>query len=276
MESNQCTFPGNSDLYGLGIRIGVYTQILSTLVTKHFVPTDAAGNSTANLIFLSALLLALLRSILQSTEFFAVECFVILQLVLMFFFVSTQGMIFVLAEAGAALLDGHFPPAVVRRIPKGAVGGSRYLSELGQAYLDHVPLRSTFHRLLSLAAAVLKFWFWVSGIRELRQVADGCRTYVFLFSPVTVGRPTRAVFLLLSGVYLVYQSLRFLIGVVPWYETPWYKTSWGDWFEDTFDPRSESQRRSQDPSAAAAAPPEYVLVSRKVTGRFLTPTPALF
>ncbi|KAF1953219.1 hypothetical protein CC80DRAFT_569639 [Byssothecium circinans] len=35
--SPQCSFPGNADIYGPGIRIGIYTQTLAVYLSKYFI-----------------------------------------------------------------------------------------------------------------------------------------------------------------------------------------------------------------------------------------------
>lgn len=52
-------FDGNPDLYGLGIRLGVYSQWFSSWLTNTFNPSAAAGNHDANSIFLLALLIGI-------------------------------------------------------------------------------------------------------------------------------------------------------------------------------------------------------------------------
>ena len=39
-ELTSCLTPveGNSDLYGIGIRVGIYLQLFSTLVANHYLP----------------------------------------------------------------------------------------------------------------------------------------------------------------------------------------------------------------------------------------------
>jgi hypothetical protein len=49
---------GNSDLYGLGIRIGVYLQWFSAWISNTINPYGAASNHDANNIFLIAILIA--------------------------------------------------------------------------------------------------------------------------------------------------------------------------------------------------------------------------
>jgi hypothetical protein len=51
-------FEGNSDFYGLGIRIGIYLQWFSSWISNSVNPSGAAANHDTNTIFLCALLIA--------------------------------------------------------------------------------------------------------------------------------------------------------------------------------------------------------------------------
>lgn len=239
MEPDKCTIAGNSDLYGLGIRIGVYSQLLSTIVTNHFLPRSVSSNAVANLIFLLALILAVIRSVSNHQDFYAAECFVVLQLILTFFFSYTEGWIFLFAEFWTAFLDGHLPPAMIKhklRQPGNFEGLSRYFSELGQAYTSVTLLQTTSHGLLSLAASTLSFWFWVAGVRSLKHAATGCTTYVFLFAPLGLAVSVRAVFILISGAYLTYHSITFMLITFPLAcksIVQWLGMAWRSWSQPT-------------------------------------------
>ncbi|KAL2674799.1 hypothetical protein IWX47DRAFT_912274 [Phyllosticta citricarpa] len=51
--------PGNGDLYGLGIRLGIYLQWLASHITHTVSPASAAATHDANSVFLLAILIAL-------------------------------------------------------------------------------------------------------------------------------------------------------------------------------------------------------------------------
>lgn len=60
-SSTDCPgFEGNPDLYGLGIRIGVYLQWYSTLLCITVDPGTSAETYTANALFIFAIMVALL------------------------------------------------------------------------------------------------------------------------------------------------------------------------------------------------------------------------
>jgi hypothetical protein len=227
IDAATCSLPGDSDLYGLGIRIGVYTQLLSTLITNHFLPDDVSGNSTSNLIFLCALTLAIIRSIASGSGFLVVECFVTIQLLLAFFLMSTGGMSYGLADLFIAHAEGanlgNPSTKEQRREVDANSEESRvifyvnraHLSKLGQAYLDSTPLRRTFQWMLNLAAAILNFWLWLFGLGKLEHAPSGCNTYFFLFRPIRSSPSIRVFFAVLSTAYLVWWAMLFLVRMDP-------------------------------------------------------------
>ena len=46
----ECAFDGNTDLYGLGVRLGVYGQWIATLITTVLDPENEASFRLLNLI----------------------------------------------------------------------------------------------------------------------------------------------------------------------------------------------------------------------------------
>ena len=64
-----CELSGNSDMYGLGIRIGSYLQWLSLLIAAHYVPSELPGLRTSNAFFTSATFIGLVvETALQDIE----------------------------------------------------------------------------------------------------------------------------------------------------------------------------------------------------------------
>jgi hypothetical protein len=55
-----CEISGNSDMYGLGIRIGFYVQWLSSPISAWIAPEETSGLRTANAFFVSATFLGLI------------------------------------------------------------------------------------------------------------------------------------------------------------------------------------------------------------------------
>ncbi|KAE9376114.1 hypothetical protein N431DRAFT_464170 [Stipitochalara longipes BDJ] len=62
MLSSKCPpKDGNSDLYSISIRIGVYLQWVATWIVNNFSPDNTVDFANTNTIFLAALTIALLR-----------------------------------------------------------------------------------------------------------------------------------------------------------------------------------------------------------------------
>ena len=76
-ESDTCGFEGNSDFYGLGIRLGVYLQWLSSLVAAIWVPSLSDFTAAANMVFCLALFIAMLAVTFHSQCTYAVEIMVV-------------------------------------------------------------------------------------------------------------------------------------------------------------------------------------------------------
>ena len=79
-SQNSCGFTGNSDLYGIGIRLGYYTQALSVWFANYFVFSEARELRSVNLLFLVALFIALIWLSHQSQQTYAIEVFLLLRL----------------------------------------------------------------------------------------------------------------------------------------------------------------------------------------------------
>ncbi|KAK1772107.1 hypothetical protein QBC33DRAFT_139 [Phialemonium atrogriseum] len=56
-QTNICDVDGNGDFYGLGIRVGFYSQWISTLLVNIFVREEAATSRTVNLLLQLAVLI---------------------------------------------------------------------------------------------------------------------------------------------------------------------------------------------------------------------------
>lgn len=72
-------FEGNSDLYGLGIRIGVYLQWYSTWLCITVDPETSGETHAANALFIFAILVALLQAI-SSQSINNIEAYLMLQI----------------------------------------------------------------------------------------------------------------------------------------------------------------------------------------------------
>lgn len=68
-ESESCAYVGNSDLYGLGIRLGFYFQMLATILAYHNALEDDIKNLVdVNGIFATAIAIATFVNSTASTQ----------------------------------------------------------------------------------------------------------------------------------------------------------------------------------------------------------------
>ncbi|KAK7529011.1 uncharacterized protein IWZ02DRAFT_505328 [Phyllosticta citriasiana] len=65
--------PGNGDLYGLGIRLGIYLQWLASHITHTVSPASAAATHDANSVFLLAILIALTTGTARRSKWIRAE-----------------------------------------------------------------------------------------------------------------------------------------------------------------------------------------------------------
>lgn len=73
-----CGFPGNGDLYGFGVRLGLYLQWAATIAANTFLPQEASNMRTINGCFQLALLIGLCYTTITNPDLFAAEVIIIL------------------------------------------------------------------------------------------------------------------------------------------------------------------------------------------------------
>ena len=75
-----CGFAGNADIYGIGIRIGYYTQAIAIWFSNYFLYREAKALRAANNLFLFALLVAATIYFATASNVHAIEGFLMLQI----------------------------------------------------------------------------------------------------------------------------------------------------------------------------------------------------
>ena len=78
-----CSINGNPDLYGLGIRLGIYFQLTSTSLTSRLLPEETLSIWHTSSIFLLDVFAAVSKSTVSGTIQY-VEAYVMLQLMFAF------------------------------------------------------------------------------------------------------------------------------------------------------------------------------------------------
>ncbi|KAK4100408.1 hypothetical protein N658DRAFT_507921 [Parathielavia hyrcaniae] len=179
-RDEECGFAGNSDLYGLGICLGVYLQWISSLVVWAWYPEGSASLMQTYLIFLFAIMIVVLVSTLQDAPLFAGEIVVLTYIV----FGGVYSMIF---------------QTVTRRKARPVAGPSPIM------WLALFSLLGT--------AGVYCSWFWLGGLHG-HMLPTPCGTHTFFFTKVSVYEPAISKFFgtlsILFSVSFVPQPLLYL------------------------------------------------------------------
>lgn len=75
-----CGFTGNTDIYGIGIRIGYYTQALAVWFSNFFLYREAKALRAVNNLFLLALMIVAVIYFVNATTTHVIEAFLLLQI----------------------------------------------------------------------------------------------------------------------------------------------------------------------------------------------------
>lgn len=181
-----CGFVGNPDIYGLGIRLGVYLQWLASYVSNTYftVPLGHPGLLDGYLIFNSALLVAIFVLTAQEPDTYSAEIFIV-------FFLIFNGW------------STAFP--IHRR-----QGPIRIRDEFWE-----VGPRSALTFTLNFIWAIYASWFWIAGVKTTFQETP-CGTKVFIFSKIDM-TPGAAGFLaarIVFGAASLFMTLAMSIAVL--------------------------------------------------------------
>ena len=166
----ECGFAGTSDLYGLGIRSGIYLQWFTGLIANCYQADSVVGQLDTNTIFLLALFAAL-ANVTAKGSIQAAEVIILLQFCFGFLLtvLSIWGM-----RVKATYKSQH-------RFEK-----SPYFSYLG----------SSIRSCLASAICFYTAWFWFHGVDKLSR--HPCHPVTFLFAPVSAFGGARVFFKIYS------------------------------------------------------------------------------
>lgn len=134
-----CSTNLSKDLYGLGVRLGIYFQWFSGWVSNNFIVEEVAGGLDANSIFLGALIISILNTTDNNT-LTQIDAFILLML--------CAGTIW------SVLSLWGYRTCVYRK--EGADGIRRF-----GGFGTHLRL------MLGAAIAGYSIWFWTIGIRGI-------------------------------------------------------------------------------------------------------------
>ncbi|KFY97459.1 hypothetical protein V500_02052 [Pseudogymnoascus sp. VKM F-4518 (FW-2643)] len=179
-----CSFSGNADMYGAGIRVGFYLQWLGTILASWIVRDEVPSMRMSRALFVFATFLALIIKTAQDT-LRPVEIYVVLLL-------CFGGYLYYVPLYGWRILTRFNARLDPSRHPK--VGNG--------------PVYSVLNFGLMTAVSIFQAWFWLGKIRNTDFGA--CLEYGFLFSKVRLN----TVWFLAVNVVLNFLVLLISIGVL--------------------------------------------------------------
>jgi hypothetical protein len=204
-----CGFEGDENIYGLGVRLGVYFQWIATAVAYNAVPEQAAQVQTVNLCFQLSVLVALLYATAPSSagdthQVKAVEAYII--------FILCVGGVF--ARRGLYAVTARESDLATLKSQPG-----------GRTKQRATPAGLTI--ILAINGAILACGLWLAYHRLESLRNDGCPNDVFFFAPVDLfGRFRTLLQVILTGgaLLILATSLAVLSSVcsLVWQRGPSY------------------------------------------------------
>jgi len=179
-----CEILGETDFYGLGVRLGIYLSWVSGYIANNFVASEMAGSLDTNSIFLSALTLTVVVSSVWET-IWVIDSIILLQL--------SFGCIFsvmsIWGRRTGFYKQGHF-------------GGWGTHSRLA----------------LCTIISAYSLWFWTVQIKNpdpscfMREQCDGLRTFLFANFSATGGM--RVFYAIASALFCVYFGTMVIVATI--------------------------------------------------------------
>lgn len=176
----ECAIDGNPDLYGLGIRIGFYCQLIATCFANTFIPSETRGVQTINLWFQLGLFVSLIFQVTRG-GFYAVESYLVVILLSGLFSTTFSYMFICFAIAGGHRKEMFSFAAVITIVVA--------LFLLSGLY-------------------IYSAWFWWRGID--RMLVTSCVTYGFFLSKVNMFNWFRT----LNKVFNIWMMFAFFVVII--------------------------------------------------------------
>ncbi|KAF1954413.1 hypothetical protein CC80DRAFT_595166 [Byssothecium circinans] len=155
-----CRFEANSDMYGLGIRIGYYLQWYGVILARWVAPSEVKSLAFSIDIFVAATFLALIiETVRDIASLQPVEAYIVLFLM----FGAYIALVPIYIWRLLTRCDPHWDPT---RYP---------LVNLGA-------LSANLSFILLIAVLIFQYWFWFNRVPDLDHYA--CQQYGFLLAQV--------------------------------------------------------------------------------------------
>jgi hypothetical protein len=171
-----CSITGNTDFYGLGIRVGIYLQWLTSLLANQYLHEEIRPNLETNTIFLLAVFIATTIASAQQT---AKPPEIVVLLYLCFGFVFS-------------ILS---------------IWGNRTRSTAGDI-IRFSYSGSLFRLTLVTSICIYATWFWFTGLATLDD--SQCTHYTFIFTKIDVRSGIRHLYQALSVIAVIIYGLLWL------------------------------------------------------------------
>ncbi|KAK3331474.1 hypothetical protein B0H66DRAFT_97898 [Apodospora peruviana] len=156
-----CTYGGNSDMYGLGIRIAFYLQWFGTILASWIARTEVPGLRLANSFFIGATFLALIiQASYSAPTIRAVDIYITLLLT----YGSYYYYVPVYLWRIVTMCNPFWDPSRWPRVPT-------------------TVLYRRLNLILLVAVTCFQMWFWTNGVKALGSGGD-CQEYGFFFTQV--------------------------------------------------------------------------------------------
>lgn len=176
-----CQFEGNSDMYGLGIRLGFYLQWFGVIFATWIAPDEVPGFRFGNGLFVAATFLALV--IQESRDVNALQVVEVYIILLLMF--------------GAYV---YIVPVYIWRLFKKC---SPYWDPTRYPRVDPGPVTANLGLLLEFAVLGLQFWFWFARVQDLKS--ESCEQYGFFFAKIRLDN---------AGFVVVNLLIYFMLAIV--------------------------------------------------------------
>jgi hypothetical protein len=161
-----CEFSGNSDMYGLGIRIGSYLQWLSLLVAACYVPSELPGLRTSNAFLTSATFIGLVvETALKDLD--VTEIYITMLLVF-----GSQ-YIWLTAMLWRVLTPSDPDPALSTDTEPSKSSRMLWFSASKMHWFSFT--------LIQAAQIGFQLWFWIFKIAKFARREDTCQRFGFGF-----------------------------------------------------------------------------------------------
>ncbi|KAI9155594.1 hypothetical protein HJFPF1_08180 [Paramyrothecium foliicola] len=162
MDNQECAFGGNGDIYGLGVRVGIYLQWLTTILAVNLYPAAVESVRNANTTFQVAMFAGFIFITRGAGAVRAIEGYFALLFCLATVWIATLQVVADMRIGKRANADA----------PRQAGQEARGLGDL----------------LLATAVCAYGIWYLFVGLDNLARVSDTprCQELIFFFAPVAL------------------------------------------------------------------------------------------